>query len=58
VDLMEDDLVLTDPWWDLRGGGPAEEKQRKAIQTELIVASGQGTDRRVREPVHHAPLFS
>jgi hypothetical protein len=39
---MEDDLVLTDPWWDLRGGGPTEEKQRKAIQAELLAEVSRG----------------
>ena len=39
---MEDELVLTDPWWDLRGGGPAEEKQCKAIQAELLAEVSQG----------------
>jgi hypothetical protein len=39
---MEDELVLTDPWRDLRGGGPAEEKQRKAIRAELSAEVSQG----------------
>lgn len=32
---MRDSLVVPDLWWDLRGGGVEEERQRSAIRQEL-----------------------
>jgi hypothetical protein len=33
---MADDLVVVaDPWWDLRGGGELEQRQRDALRAEL-----------------------
>jgi hypothetical protein len=33
---MTSDQVLTDPWWDLRGGGGLEQQQRDALTRELV----------------------
>jgi hypothetical protein len=32
---MTSEPVLTDPWWDLRGGGDLEQQQRDALTREL-----------------------
>jgi hypothetical protein len=31
-----EDLVLVDPWWDLRSGGADEERQRRSLTEELL----------------------
>jgi len=31
-----EDLVLVDPWWDLRSGGADEEWQRRVLTEELL----------------------
>ncbi|CCH16964.1 hypothetical protein [Micromonospora lupini] len=33
---MPDDLVLRDPWWDLRAPGDAEQQQTQAVSNELL----------------------
>lgn len=35
-------LVLTDPWWDLRGGGRIEDDQRLILHEELLRETGAG----------------
>jgi hypothetical protein len=37
---MTHELVLTDPWWDLRGGGDLEQQQRDALTRELVTELG------------------
>jgi len=39
---VEDDLVLVDPWVDLRGGGPEVEAQRERFEAELRAEVGDG----------------
>lgn len=41
---MADDVVLTDPWVDLRGGGPAEEAQRSRLRDEINAEVREGHD--------------
>jgi hypothetical protein len=33
--MTDEVLVVTDPWWDLRGGGESEQWQREALTVEL-----------------------
>lgn len=39
---MTSELVLTDPWWDLRGNGSLEQEQRDALTTELAAEISKG----------------
>ncbi|AVT28276.1 MULTISPECIES: hypothetical protein [unclassified Plantactinospora] len=39
---MLDDVVLVDPWWDLRGPGDSEQRQVQEISTELVQETSRG----------------
>lgn len=48
--MSADDLVLVDPWWDLRSGGSDEERKSTQLLDELRreVAAGH--------PLHEVPV--
>ena len=39
---MRDDVVLTDPWWDLRNPGEPEQQQIQAVTNELLRETSPG----------------
>jgi len=41
-DPVTTELVLPDPWWDLRGDGVLEAQQRHALTAELAAELAQG----------------
>jgi hypothetical protein len=45
---MTSELVLPDPWWDLRGGGELEQQQRDALTGELATEYSDTPRRRRR----------
>ncbi|MGK5741397.1 hypothetical protein [Micromonospora sp. URMC 103] len=47
---MDEQPVFTDPWWDLRRGGPTEHQQREALHTELLAEVAAG------HPLHNQPV--
>ncbi|PYC67260.1 hypothetical protein C7C45_22625 [Micromonospora arborensis] len=47
---MDEQPVFTDPWWDLRRGGPTEQRQREALHAELLTEAAAG------HPLHSQPV--
>lgn len=47
---VDEQPVFTDPWWDLRRGGPVERNQRDALQAELLTEVAHG------HPLHNQPV--
>lgn len=39
---MRDDVVLTDPWWDLRNPGELEQQQIQTVTNELLCETSPG----------------
>ncbi|MEO3746301.1 hypothetical protein [Plantactinospora sp. B5E13] len=47
---MPDQPVFSDPWWDLRRDGPAEQAQRRALHAQLFSEIAPG------HPLHGQPV--
>ncbi|SDZ43224.1 hypothetical protein SAMN05444365_1164 [Micromonospora pattaloongensis] len=39
---MPDDVIITDPWWDLRNPGESEQEQVHAITNEMLRETSPG----------------
>jgi hypothetical protein len=39
---VRDDVVLIDPWWDLRNPGEPEQQQMRAVTSELLREASAG----------------
>ncbi|MGC4879213.1 hypothetical protein ACLQ26_23510 [Micromonospora sp. DT43] len=46
---MDEQPVFSDPWWDLRQGGPAERQLQQTLQAELLTELAAG------HPLHDQP---